>query len=199
MALLGLALALEPDQACRLELAAGAVVEGRVYGAEQGTLLVSSGGEQVRVPLALVDRAWVDGEPVDPAQLRAELPELELETLERLELGSGLRRPPPALVAVSSAIWPGSGHLMLGDVGSFVGYTAIQASLVGVGAYVLLVEERAGPLLPLAVVDLTFRSWAVADATRTARRRRPALALAPNPDGGFVVMMSGPLGRGFRP
>ena len=199
LGLLGVALALEPDQPCRFELVAGAVVEGRLYGAEPGVLLVSSEGEQLRVPLPLVERAWIEGEPVGLDQLRADLPALEALTLRRLELAPGPRRPPPLLVAMSSAVWPGSGHLMLGDVGSFVGYTAVEATLVGVGAYVLLVEERAGPLLPLALVDLTFRSWAVADATRTAKRRRPAVALTPGRDGGFVVILSGPLGGGFGP
>ena len=199
LALLGLAAALEPDDHCRLQLAAGDQVEGRVFSAEPGVLVLTARDEQMRIPLVLIDAAWVEGQPVPLEQLEDELLELHQLSLERRELAVGYRRPHPALVATSSAIWPGSGHLMLGDVGSFVGYTAVELSLLGFGAYFVFVEERAGPLVPLALVDLSFRTWAVADATRTARRRRAALTLAPHPDGGAVVMLSGPLGGAWRP
>ena len=181
------AYALAPNESVQVTLRGGEVVHGTVHRADPETLVLSGDDQMFEVPLALVESAIVDGRDLTPDALRDEVAAYVEWDLARRQLTEHERRPPPAAVATASIIWPGSGHLLLGDPKGFVGYAVVDAALLGAGAWFALGEQNAAPLLPLAALDAGVRVYAAADATRTARRRRGTLTLGTLDTGGVHV------------
>jgi hypothetical protein len=182
-----LALALEANDVVTLELVAGGELEGRVLtGDDEGLTLTFDNREQV-VPWTLVEVALVNGEPMDLPQLEREVIEFDLRRQKPPPDRSG---PPLAVVGASSILWPGTGHLLLGDWRSFVGYSVLEAGLLGAAAWWIFVEGNAAPVVPIAGLSGAFRVWSAADAVYTARKRRTRVGLAPIPAGGMVICIS---------
>ena len=190
LALVALAAALESGDEVRFELRGGTQVEGYALSASDDVLVVSSAAGRYEVPTPLVSRVWVDGVELDVAAYALDLEAFRLTQLESRGLGPGSRRvPPPLVVGTASALWPGAGHLILGDLGGFVGYSTVELALLGAAAWWVFGAELVGPLIPLALLDISFRSYAVADTVRETRRRRPGVVVAPRKDGGAVVQI----------
>lgn len=181
------AFALTPNDRVRVELRGGGDVEGSVHTATVDQLSLMSEGQLVDIPLVLVETAWIGERVLTPEELAAELQAYVEHDLARRDLGPHMRRPPPVVVGTASVLWPGSGHLMLGDVPSFAGYALVDAGLIGAGLWFALGEGTPGPLIPLAALDAGVRLHAAADASRTARRRRGAVVVGPTDDGGWTV------------
>ncbi|MCP4806497.1 MAG: hypothetical protein GY913_08710 [Proteobacteria bacterium] len=181
------AFALAPNDEMRVQLRGGDEVVGAVHTADADVLVLSGDNQLTEIPLALVETAWIEDREVDRDALGQELEAYVEWDLARRELGPALRTPAPPFVATASILWPGSGHLMLGDPKGFVGYAVVDAALIGAGVWFAVGEGNAAPLLPLAAIDAGVRVYAAADATRTARRRRKALTLGPVEGGGVSV------------
>lgn len=187
--------AFEPHEQLRLELVAGGEVSGYFYACEERALVLTADGERRTVQLNLVDAAWRNGEPL---AVDALLAEAELCYAARLAEATrpDLWRPPPLAVGAASAVWPGAGHALLGDWGTALGYSIVELGLLGAASYWLFYQEQPGPILPIIALDLVFRTYAVVDSSRAARRRRQ-LVLSPmtGGEGGLwvgVIINTGP-------
>lgn len=183
--------ALEPGDQMHLELVGDGEVTGML--AEVGTqsLVLTGGNQRTEVPLALVEAAWVDGAPMDLPTLHREVGDLHHR--QELQLAAlAAHTPNPFLVVGSSLLLPGSGHLMLGERSEGWGYIAVTSIIWGTGAW-LMYSENYQPLLPLAGVDLLFRTYATADAAILTRQRRTRLGLSVH-QSGLGVQLYRPLG-----
>lgn len=167
----GSAQALGPDERLRLQLVAGGEVSGFFYSCEAAALTITAGGERQSVPLSLIEGAWRGEEHLTAEALRAEA-EACYEARLAEASAPGLRRPPPLAVGLASAVLPGAGHAMLGDWGTAIGYGVVELGLLGAASYWLFYERRPGPILPIIALDLVFRTYAIADSARIAKRRR---------------------------
>lgn len=197
LVLVASALALEPGDRVRLELAADQSLEGILQSADGDELVLSSAGVQHTVRLTVVEHAWVDGRSLTPADLGREMAELEQrEALERAAQGW---IPRPASVAIASVLWPGAGHAMLGQWGLFAGYSGVEAVLLGLSAYYVFYDQNLVPAVPLVAVSALFRGYAAVDSARTASKRRAVSWSAGPTADGWVVGVHIPLGGPARP
>jgi len=189
LALVGLAIALESGDEVRVELRGGGELSGYALTASETALELSNAQGHVEVPTALVSRAWVEGVELDPSRYRQDVEAFHAAQLAARS-AEGLRTPPVLVVGAASAIWPGTGHLLLGQPREFLAYSAVELALLGIGAYWVLGPQLLGPLIPLAFLDIGFRAYAVAETTREARKRRAFVSLAPRPAGGAVIQIA---------
>lgn len=188
LALASLAIALDSGDEVQFELRGGGEVQGYALQAESDHLVVSNSDAVYQVHTALVTRVWVAGVELDVDTYHRDLDTFRRAQLEARGLGPDARRPPPPwVVGGASLLWPGSGHLLLGDLPQFIGYSCVEIAFLGIAAYWVFGAQLYGPLIPLALLDGTFRAYAAADTVRSAKRRRAQLVLAPGSDGGAVV------------
>ncbi len=162
------ALALSPGESLTLTLAGGVQVEGHFRSSDGRVLVLNVDGESLTVDLALIEAASRDGLPLPVDTLAA----------EARAWSEGLVDPgrpvPPLAAGLASAIWPGSGHLLLRDRKTWAGYATVDAALLGLSAWFLFREQSPRAAATFAAIDLVFRGYAVSEAVRDARRRRPA-------------------------
>ena len=184
---LALVLALEANDVVRVELVAGGELEGRVLEGDDEAFTLTFDNRAEAVPWALVGEAWVNGESIPVPQLQREVLEFDLA---RQPLLPDRRWPHPVVVGGASILWPGTGQLLLGDVGSFVGYSAIELGLLGGMAWWVLVEQNASPLVTLGALSMAFRIWSAADAVYVTKKRRSTVAVMPAPGGGIGLYVS---------
>jgi len=81
--------------------------------------------------------------------------------------------PSPLLAGVASAIFPGAGHLLLGEWSDAARYGLLESVFLGTSVF-LLFTAQAGAVLPVLALDLTFRAFTVSETGREAQRRRPS-------------------------
>ncbi len=171
--LTGAASALDRNDHLALDLGDGQRIEGYYYSSADGVLVVSGDNRFERVPVALVADVALNGEPVPLERLRREVAEAQAALdAYRADPPS---HPPPGVVFGMSLLWSGSGHAALGDTASLWGYSLVEATLLGVGAWNLATSDNHGVLLPLGGVLAVFRGYAAAESAREARRRRQLL------------------------
>lgn len=149
----------------RLELSAGGEVSGSLIGWDSVQLQVLGPQGVTAVPLVLVARAELEGEIVEGAALGALLGPAPAPQ----DRPAG---PPPPVVGVASALWPGTGQALLRQRGPALGYLAVDAVLLGGAAWMLLHERNAVAALPFIGLDLVIRGYSAAEAVEEARRRR---------------------------
>ncbi len=147
-----------------LVLLDGQRLDGTFAGFEGRAVRLSGSRGVAPIPLALVSAVEVEGRTwsreafLDGARRAAEaLPPLAV--------------PPPALPLAASFAWAGTGHLLLGDTRTFLGYAAFDAILVGSGA-VFALQRQWGALAPVVVLDVLLRGWSGGASAREAARRR---------------------------
>ncbi|MCB9758846.1 MAG: hypothetical protein H6739_03325 [Alphaproteobacteria bacterium] len=172
LAALSTASAFESTDQLRFTLVAGGEVEGWFLATDGVSIRLTTRNEIVEIPVALVESAWLNGQPLPLSALDDELSQAAAVVEQRAQDLALDPAPPVWLVAGGSALWPGAGHAMMGDWGSFAGYTAIELVFLGTMSYWLFYRETPGPVLPILALDVIFRAYAVGDATRAARRRR---------------------------
>lgn len=175
--------AFEAADQLSFELSAGGQVEGWYLTHTAASVTVTSDNEVHLVPVALVEQATLNGEALGLEALRAELA-VPVAVVASPEV---LRTPAPLLVGVGSALWPGAGHAMLGDWGSFLGYTGVELVLIGGASYLVFVAENPAATIPIVAVDLVFRTYAVVESSTLANKRRSRLSFAPTRGGGALV------------
>ena len=81
--------------------------------------------------------------------------------------------PSPLLVGAASAIFPGAGHLLLGEWSDAARYGLLESVFLGTSVF-LLFTAQAGAVLPVLALDLTLRAVTVSETGREAQRRRPS-------------------------
>jgi hypothetical protein len=151
-----------------LSLAGDLVVTGNFRSTDGQVLTLLVDGKALDFDLALVESAQHEGDVIDPETLRTQA---EDWAMARIELGP---RPHPLLVGAASAILPGSGHLILRDWRIWAGYAIVDGALLGLASWFGFHEQARGPATTFLVIDGIFRVYAVQEAVRDARRRRPA-------------------------
>ncbi len=185
------ALALDPGDQVQIVLVGGGEIYGAVKSAGPNSLALTGSNQEYRVSLALVESASINGEQSTVAQLKEDAAELyhrQSMELSRLKANS----PKPLVVFGASMLWPGAGHLMLGERRLGLGYATVELLLVGTGALFAYTDNYPS-LVPLLGVETLFRVYAVSDATGKARRRR-ARVLASPVTGGMQLSLSVALG-----
>ena len=189
------ALALDPGDQVQVELVGGGEIQGAVKSAGPTSLVLTGRNQEFQVNLSLVNAAWINGEPASTLQLKEEVAELyHRQGLELARLQE--HSPRPLVVFGTSMLWPGTGHLLLGERGLGLGYAVVELVLVGTGAFFAYTENYQS-LVPLIGVETLFRVYAVSDATGKARRRRARIQASPMPGGlhlSFSVAL-GPMGQ----
>lgn len=166
----GVALALDGNDQVRLELAGGAVVEGRFLRAEPGAVILSNAAQgAVAVPLVIVEGASLNGAPMGLEAFRAEA--AAAWELRASLLAESPSAPPAAVVAGMSMLWAGAGHAALGEWRAFGGYSAAEAIIWGTVVF-NLANEEVEPVPTLIALDLIVRAWAAQESARIAKRRR---------------------------
>lgn len=183
--------ALDPGDRVEVQLTGGGEISGSVKSAGPNSLVLTGDNQEYSVSLTLVESAQVNGSPSSALELREETAELyHRQTLElaRLERYS----PRPLVVFGTSMLWPGAGHMLLGERGLGIGYAVLELVLVSTGAFFVYTENYQS-LVPLVGVETLFRVYAVADATGKAKRRRARLQASPM-QGGVQVALTVPLG-----
>jgi len=199
-----LAWALTAGEPLKLELAGEVVLEGTFHATDGEVLVLVSGGESLRVALAIVEGCERAGSTLDPAALRQ-----EAALWAESQQPSG-PTPHPAVVGVASAVWPGSGHLLLRDVPTWAGYAAVDATLLALAGWFGFREQAPDAVGVFLALDLLFRGYAVREAVLDARRLRPApggpvgrvgarctgaVSMVPLPSGGMVAVVGASCGR----
>ena len=167
-ALTATALALAPGEQLTLELVGDVVVAGTFRDTDGQSVVLNVDGSPLRIELSLVEQASRDGLPLAPDVLRAEA---QAWSDTRVDPGRALH---PALVGTASALWPGSGHLLLGEWRKWAGYALIDGSLLALGSWYAIREQAPKAAAALLGLDMVFRVYAVREAVRDAQRRRPA-------------------------
>ncbi len=185
MSLLALMVAVDGNDVLTVELIAGGEVQGYPVGGDEDGLTVTWDNRRTTVPWELVDSVQVNGEFVPVPVVKTEL--LEFAQPQAL---SELWAPPPLAVGAASLIWPGAGHLLLGDRRSFLAYSGLELALIGVAAWEVHYNESLGPLIPLVALDLVFRVYSAVEATDEARERRTAVRLSPPPAAGLALVVA---------
>ena len=185
--LLALMLALEANDVVRVELVAGGEMEGRVLEGDDETFTLTFDNRAEPVPWTVVGKAWVNGTAIEVPELQRQV--LEFDSSRRVDLPER-RWPHPLVVGSASMLWPGTGQLLLGDVGTFVGYSAIELGLLGGMAWWIVVEQNAAPLVTLGALSIAFRVWSAADAVYVTKKRRSAVAVMPVPGRGIGLYVS---------
>jgi hypothetical protein len=169
--------ALEPGDQVQVELVGGGEIQGSVKSAGPTSLMLTGGNQEHRVSLALVEGAWINGEQTTTAQLKEEAAELyHRQSLELSRLKD--HSPRPLVVFGASMLWPGTGHLLLGERGLGLGYALVELMLVCTGAFFAYTENYQS-LVPLIGVETLFRVYAVSDATGKSMRRRARIQASP--------------------
>ncbi|MBN1336304.1 MAG: hypothetical protein JXB39_10110 [Deltaproteobacteria bacterium] len=139
-------------------------LEGTFAGFEAQAVRLTGPRGVEPIPLVLVGAVEVSGHAWTPAAF--------LEGARRAaDALPPLGVPHPVVPLVASFAWAGTGHLVLHDTRSFLGYAALDAILVGAGL-VFVLERHWGALAPVVAVDLVLRSWAGQESAREAARRR---------------------------
>lgn len=191
MLLCAAAWALDPGDQVQVELLGGGEIQGAVKSAGPTSLVLTGRNQEYQVSLALVQAAWINGESASPLQLKEEVAELyHRQSLELARLQE--YNPRPLVVFGTSMLWPGTGHLLLGERALGLGYAVVELVLVGTGAFFAYTENYQS-LVPLIGVETLFRVYAVSDATGKARRRRARIQASPMA-GGVHVAFSVSLG-----
>ena len=173
------------------DLVGGGEIYGTVKSAGPTSLALTGSNQEYRISLALVESALINGEQTTSAQLKEEAAELyhrQSMELSRLKANS----PKPLVVFGTSMLWPGAGHLMLGERTLGLGYATVEFLLVGTGAFFAYTKNYPS-LLPLIGVETLFRVYAVSDATSKAKRRRARILASPV-TGGMQLSLSFALG-----
>lgn len=188
--------ALDPGDQVQVVLIGGGEIQGAVKSAGPTSLALTGQNQEYQVSLALVEQAWINGEQATAAHLKEEAAELyNRQSLELSRLKE--RSPRPLVVFGASMLWPGSGHLLLGERALGLGYAALELVLVGTGAFFAYTENYQS-LVPLIGVETLFRVYAVSDATGKAKRRRARIQAGPVA-GGMQLSFSVALGPIHQP
>ena len=74
--------------------------------------------------------------------------------------------------------WAGAGHAAVGDWRGFWRYSLVEATILGVAGYNLALSQDLSVLVPLAGLEVLFRSYAASEAVRITRKRRNKLGLS---------------------
>jgi hypothetical protein len=188
--------ALDPGDQVQVDLIGGGQIQGAVKSAGPTSLALTGGNQEYQVSLALVEAAWINGEQTTTSQLKEEAAELyhrQSMELSRLKEHS----PRPLLVFGTSMLWPGTGHLLLGERSLGLGYAVLELVLVSTGVFFAATENYQS-LVPLIGVETLFRIYAVSDATSKAKRRRARIQAAPV-QGGMQLSISVALGPIHQP
>ncbi len=162
-----------------LGLHGGEEVDGWYLRADGSTVVLSipALGERVRVPLSIVDTVNVNDADMSVGDFQIEV---ELAWAKHTRwLADPPPHPPPLIVGVSGVFLAGLGHASLGEWavatpmlvadGMFMGVMALEATGHGTG--------RMDVFLSAAFLSVLFKSYAVSDGYRLARRRRVRLGL----------------------
>lgn len=195
MKLLALGLALDGNDVLTIELVAGGEVQGYAVGGDEEGITVTWDNQRTTVPWDLVESVQVNGESISVPEIKTEAAQLG-----RSDEPLYLRAPAPFVVGTASMIWPGSGHLLLGDRRSFLAYSGVEFALLGVAAWQIYDAQSLGPLVPLAALDLLFRVYSAVEATDEARGRRESvrLGLSSPPALGLTLILSDAPGNTLR-
>ncbi len=178
MSLLGVAwlaaaaFALTPGEVLELDLAGDVLVSGTFRSSDGQRLVLTVQGQPLEIDLDLVEAASRNGLALDSEALRT-----EAIAWAEAQIPQG-PSPHPALVGTASALWPGSGHLILREPRTWAGYALVDASLLALAGWYGFREQSPKAALMLLVLDGVFRVYSVREAVLDARRRDPAFRSA---------------------
>ena len=178
--LAGSAVAIDLNDHVRLTLDGGEAVDGYFYqaGPDSVVLTNAQGERTTRVPLGIVATVQVNHEDV---RLDAFMVEVRNEwkqwTTEALNPPA---HPAPFAVALSSALVAGSGHGLLKQWDAAASMMVFDAACMTLAGLELAGHGtgRVNVLLGSAAVSLVFKSYAIADGTRSAKRIRRRMRTA---------------------
>lgn|GEM_PF-7058806 len=167
----GTAPELGPRVTVTLELVDGSEVVAMTLGFSEEALRVRTFDGSATVPFALISSCRWGENRISGAQIPA--------AMEAWMVGLAGRYPhppSPVLTGVASAIFPGAGHLLLGEWSDAARYGLLESVFLGTSIF-LLFTAQAGAVLPVLALDLTLRAFTVSETGREAQRRRPSQVL----------------------
>ena len=163
-----------------LELSGGERVEGWYLRATPAGVVVTvpATGEVVTIPLSITKSVTLNDQPRTMSDFRHDL--AAAWTTQQAWLADPPPHPHPAIVAGSNFMVAGAGHGLLGEWGPALPMLAVDATCMGIVGL-----ETAGKgtgridvFFTAVILSAVFKSYAVSDGYRRAKRRRDRLNLA---------------------
>ncbi len=170
----GSAQAFDGNDALRVTVVGGDVVEGWYVSAVDGLLVLSGNNQFYEVPLPAIQTIVRDGELLDPLTVQAELASAQA-TMDAFRADPP-PHPHPAAVIGASMLFAGAGHAMVGEWKPVAGYAAVELVLLGTAAWNVRNRTYA-VLVPLGLLEMVVRGYSASEAAAITRSRRRKLSL----------------------